>query len=177
MGRTPNSSLNKEIEEEVKAFTAARSGRRPPTDEEFLELENTVRELRAKCSKGGGGGDDGNRAGDGEDGGGSRGGSGKESRGSSRKVNAGRLGLSCLGREGLVLVRKNRVCQQMYFFPVFAYVVCFSFSGLLFWSPLLHRIRSNLQVLYFTRGMGCILRMMRRPGGVLRAPVIQSMAC
>lgn len=35
-----------EIENEVKVFTARSS--RQPTDEQFLELENTIRELRAK---------------------------------------------------------------------------------------------------------------------------------
>lgn len=42
-----------EIEDEVKEFTARSS--RQPTDEEFLELENTVRELRAKYCRNEGG--------------------------------------------------------------------------------------------------------------------------
>lgn len=50
--RNPNSSLNKEIEERVKAFASAQQGSRSqPTDEEFLELENAVRELRSKYPK------------------------------------------------------------------------------------------------------------------------------
>lgn len=52
--RNANSKLNMEIEDEVKQF-AARSSRQP-TDEEFLELENTVRELRAKYCRDDGGG-------------------------------------------------------------------------------------------------------------------------
>ncbi|CAN0530872.1 unnamed protein product, partial [Ectocarpus sp. 12 AP-2014] len=44
-----NSKLNLEIEEEVSAFTARTS--RQPTDDEFLELENAVRELRSKYVK------------------------------------------------------------------------------------------------------------------------------
>lgn len=50
--RNPNSKLNQEIEEEVSAFTARASSQ--PTDDEFLVLENTVRELRAKYVKNGG---------------------------------------------------------------------------------------------------------------------------
>lgn len=52
--RNVNSKLNLEIEEEVSAFTARTS--RQPTDDEFLELENAVRELRAKYVKRGGSG-------------------------------------------------------------------------------------------------------------------------
>lgn len=47
-----NSRLNKEIEDEVKAFTARSTGQ--PTDQDFLELENSVRELRVKYCKSGG---------------------------------------------------------------------------------------------------------------------------
>jgi len=50
--RNLNSKLNQEIEEEVSAFTARAS--RQPTDDEFLVLENTIRELRAKYVKNGG---------------------------------------------------------------------------------------------------------------------------
>lgn len=52
--RNANSKLNLEIEEEVSAFTARTS--RQPTDDEFLGLENAVRELRAKYVKRGGSG-------------------------------------------------------------------------------------------------------------------------
>lgn len=52
--RKVNSKLNQEIEEEVAAFTARTS--RQPTDDEFMVLENTVRGLRAKYVKNGGGG-------------------------------------------------------------------------------------------------------------------------
>lgn len=47
--RNPDSKVNAEIRDEVAKF-AARS-RRQPTDDEFLDLENTVREIRAKYSK------------------------------------------------------------------------------------------------------------------------------
>ena len=50
--RNPSSKLNQEIEEEVGAFTARASSQ--PTDDEFLVLENTIRELRAKYVKNGG---------------------------------------------------------------------------------------------------------------------------
>lgn len=50
--RNPSSRLNKEIEDEVKAFTARSTGQ--PTDQDFLELENNVRELRVKYCKSGG---------------------------------------------------------------------------------------------------------------------------
>lgn len=49
--RHPSSKLNKEIEDEVKAFTARSTGQ--PTDQDFLELENNVRELRTKYCKSG----------------------------------------------------------------------------------------------------------------------------
>ena len=49
--RNASSRLNKEIEEEVKAFTARSTGQ--PTDQDFLELENNVRELRVKYCKSG----------------------------------------------------------------------------------------------------------------------------
>lgn len=67
--RNLSSKLNQEIEEEVAAFTARTS--RQPTDEEFMVLENTIRDLRAKYVKSGDGG-----------GGGGRGGSSTGSRGS-----------------------------------------------------------------------------------------------
>ncbi|CAN0346919.1 unnamed protein product [Pylaiella littoralis] len=67
--RNLSSKLNQEIEEEVAAFTARTS--RQPTDEEFMVLENTIRDLRAKYVKNGDGG-----------GGGGRGGSSTGSRGS-----------------------------------------------------------------------------------------------
>lgn len=57
--RNPNSKLNQEIEEEVSAFTA-RSNQQP-TDDEFLELENAIRELRAKYIKNGRGSEIGSR--------------------------------------------------------------------------------------------------------------------
>lgn len=77
--RNINSKLNQEIEEEVTAFTARTS--RQPTDDEFMVLENTVRGIRAKYVKNGGGGD----------GGGSRCGSStgsRESCGGRRSCNA-----------------------------------------------------------------------------------------
>lgn len=47
--RNTNSKLNAEIREEVKAFTSRSTG--PLSDEEFLELENSVREIRAKYGR------------------------------------------------------------------------------------------------------------------------------
>lgn len=45
----------------MAAFTARTS--RQPTDDEFMVLENTIRELRAKYMKNGGGGGDSGRGG------------------------------------------------------------------------------------------------------------------
>lgn len=47
--RNKNSRLNTEIREEVKAFTSRATC--PLSDEEFLELENNVRELHAKYGR------------------------------------------------------------------------------------------------------------------------------
>lgn len=82
--RNPNSRLNQEIEEEVGAFTART--KQQPTDDEFLELENAIRELRAKYIKNGRGSETGSRGGDGSGGRGSAA-SGRASgtRGSSKR--------------------------------------------------------------------------------------------
>eukprot|EP00903_Cladosiphon_okamuranus_P005407 g5395.t1 len=61
--RNPNSKLNQEIEEEVSAFTART--KQQPKDDDFLELENAIRELRAKFVKGGRGSEMGSRGSDG----------------------------------------------------------------------------------------------------------------
>lgn len=51
--RNPSCQLNTEIENEVKNFTNKSSHQ--PTDEEFLELESTIREIRANYCKDGSG--------------------------------------------------------------------------------------------------------------------------
>eukprot|EP00752_Nemacystus_decipiens_P001813 g1751.t1 len=63
MNRNPNSKLNQEIEDEVSAFTART--KQQPTDDEFLELENAIRELRAKYIKNGRGSEMSSRGSDG----------------------------------------------------------------------------------------------------------------
>lgn len=84
LNRNPNSKLNQEIDEEVSAFVA--HTKQQPTDDEFLELENAIRELRAKYMKNGRGSETGSR---GSDGSGRRGsaasGHGGGTRGSSKR--------------------------------------------------------------------------------------------